>query len=191
MAILGLDIGGANIKAADETGFAISSPFAIWQKPDELSQEIACILSQFPKTDLVALTMTAELADCFTTKSEGVRFILDAVEARLARETFRRASSSLSAKLPLSRNTGKRIDFAARRPRPPGRRRRPEILVWLVDGGAVCFFTRRPRSIASKIAAANWHALSTWCGQFAIPHRFGPGYRHRDHYDGHHPVAQR
>jgi len=81
VAILGLDIGGANIKAADAAGRAINRPFAIWRQYEGLTTEIASILHAFPETDQIALTMTAELADCFSTKSEGVRFILEAVDA--------------------------------------------------------------------------------------------------------------
>ena len=80
MSILGLDIGGANIKGADEAGRTLSRPFAIWKHPERLADELALILREFPLTERVAVTMTAELADCFATKSEGVRFILDAVE---------------------------------------------------------------------------------------------------------------
>ncbi len=81
MSILGLDIGGANIKAADETGRTISRPFAMWKHPERLADELALILCEFPLTERVAVTMTAELADCFATKSEGVRFILAAAHA--------------------------------------------------------------------------------------------------------------
>ena len=81
MSILGLDIGGANIKAADEAGRARSRSFAMWKHPERLGDELASILREFPQTERVAVTMTAELADCFATKSEGVRFILDAVDA--------------------------------------------------------------------------------------------------------------
>ena len=81
MSILGLDIGGANIKAADPTGRTLSRPFAIWKFPERLAGELASILREFPQTERVAVTMTAELADCFATKAEGVRFILDQVEA--------------------------------------------------------------------------------------------------------------
>ncbi len=84
MSILGLDIGGANIKAADEAGRAVSHSFAIWKSPERLTDELASMLHSFPQTGRVAVTMTAELADCFATKAEGVRFILDAVEAGVA-----------------------------------------------------------------------------------------------------------
>ena len=80
MTILGLDIGGANIKAADDTGRAVCRSFAIWRTPERLGDEITAILREFPRVDRIAITMTAELADCFSTKAEGVRFILDSVE---------------------------------------------------------------------------------------------------------------
>ena len=81
MTILGLDIGGANLKAADGTGIALSQPFAIWKHPDQLAGQLLSIISQFPGTTRLAVTMTAELADCFETKSEGVVRILDQVAA--------------------------------------------------------------------------------------------------------------
>jgi probable H4MPT-linked C1 transfer pathway protein len=81
MSILGLDIGGANIKAADPAGRALSRPFAIWKHPEQLAPQIDAICGAFPQTGRIAVTMTAELADCFATKAEGVRFILDQVEA--------------------------------------------------------------------------------------------------------------
>ncbi len=76
MLVLGLDIGGANIKAATSDGGCVSVAFAIWKNKSGLLQE----LKQLPliagtQPDLVALTMTAELADCFESKAEGVEFI--------------------------------------------------------------------------------------------------------------------
>jgi probable H4MPT-linked C1 transfer pathway protein len=78
--VLGLDIGGANIKAATADGGCASVAFAIWKNKAGLLQE----LRQLPLTlgtqpDLVALTMTAELADCFESKAEGVEFIITTV----------------------------------------------------------------------------------------------------------------
>ena len=80
MIVLGLDIGGANIKAATSDGHCVSRAFPIWQNRDGLLRE----LRQLPGMseshyDLVALTMTAELADCFENKSEGVEFIVRTV----------------------------------------------------------------------------------------------------------------
>lgn len=77
MQVLGLDIGGANIKAATFDGHSVNVPFPIWKNRDLLASKLRelPLLSDFTP-DLVALTMTAELADCFSTKAEGVDFIV-------------------------------------------------------------------------------------------------------------------
>jgi len=77
--IVGLDIGGANLKAASSQGQAVSRVFSIWRDPDRLGQELAELLGGLPAADALAVTMTAELADCFVTKAQGVRRILEAV----------------------------------------------------------------------------------------------------------------
>ena len=79
MPTLGLDIGGANIKASDGRERSLSRPFAIWKEPERLPAELGGILAEFPEADHVAVTMTAELADCFRTKAEGVARILEGV----------------------------------------------------------------------------------------------------------------
>jgi probable H4MPT-linked C1 transfer pathway protein len=76
---LALDIGGANLKMADGLGFALASPFELWREPGQLSQELRTLIAQAPPTSHLAVTMTGELCDCFETKSEGVKFILQAV----------------------------------------------------------------------------------------------------------------
>lgn len=81
MSILGLDIGGANIKAADATGRTLTRPFAIWKTPEQLGIQIAQICREFPEVTQLAVTMTAELADCYATKAEGVTSILDQIES--------------------------------------------------------------------------------------------------------------
>jgi (4-(4-[2-(gamma-L-glutamylamino)ethyl]phenoxymethyl)furan-2-yl)methanamine synthase len=81
MQVIGLDIGGANLKAADLGRRAVSIPFPVWREPDRLSEKLVEILAQFPKAEMLAVTMTAELADCFRTKREGVDRILASVEA--------------------------------------------------------------------------------------------------------------
>ena len=78
-AILGLDIGGANLKAAHTSGAALSRPFALWRQPASLPQALAALVRDFPPADEWAVTMTGELCDCFAGKREGVRHILDAV----------------------------------------------------------------------------------------------------------------
>jgi len=76
---LGIDVGGANLKAAHGDGSAGSSPFEVWRTPERLSEAIAELASGFPPFDRVAATMTAELCDCFATKREGVLSIVDAL----------------------------------------------------------------------------------------------------------------
>ena len=77
---LALDIGGANLKVADGRSFALSRPFQLWRNRDGLANAVARILHQSPPADSLSVTMTGELADCYTTKSEGVEAILEAVE---------------------------------------------------------------------------------------------------------------
>jgi probable H4MPT-linked C1 transfer pathway protein len=88
-AILGLDIGGANLKAAHSTGRAVSRPFALWKRPHDLAPAlqslIADILPPVSHGGLngVAVTMTGELCDCFPTSRAGVLHILDALKNAL------------------------------------------------------------------------------------------------------------
>ena len=78
MEIVGLDIGGANVKAAHSSGDACSRPFALWKTPTGLPGALSAILAKLPAADLLAITMTGELCDCFETKRQGVHAILDA-----------------------------------------------------------------------------------------------------------------
>ena len=81
MKTLGLDIGGANIKAAHSDGAAISEPFPLWRQPTHLFEHIRVANGRIGcGFDRVAVTMTAELCDCFETKREGVGFVLDVVD---------------------------------------------------------------------------------------------------------------
>jgi probable H4MPT-linked C1 transfer pathway protein len=77
---LALDVGGANLKAAYSSGQAHTLPFELWKRPEELPRALGSLASTLPKADCVALTMTAELCDCFPTKAFGVRSVLDAIE---------------------------------------------------------------------------------------------------------------
>jgi probable H4MPT-linked C1 transfer pathway protein len=76
---MALDVGGANIKAAHSAGLARTLPFELWKRPDELGQVLAALAATFPACDRLALTMTAELCDCYPTKAVGVNAVLDAV----------------------------------------------------------------------------------------------------------------
>jgi probable H4MPT-linked C1 transfer pathway protein len=77
--VLGLDIGGANLKAAHTNGTACLMPFELWKAPDRLQEALGDLLKLMPKFDLLAVTMTGELCDCFETKRQGVVSILDSL----------------------------------------------------------------------------------------------------------------
>jgi probable H4MPT-linked C1 transfer pathway protein len=77
--VLGLDIGGANLKAATPDKRAASVPFALWKQPDRLPAALAELVARFPDAEELAVTMTGELCDCFETKRDGVSAIIAAV----------------------------------------------------------------------------------------------------------------
>jgi (4-(4-[2-(gamma-L-glutamylamino)ethyl]phenoxymethyl)furan-2-yl)methanamine synthase len=76
--ILGLDVGGANLKAATPDGRTASVPFPLWKQPEKLAAAIAELVTPFAPNAL-AVTMTGELCDCYRTKRVGVNAILDAI----------------------------------------------------------------------------------------------------------------
>jgi probable H4MPT-linked C1 transfer pathway protein len=78
--IVGLDIGGANIKAAHSDGECRSRSFPLWKSPEKLAETLTDLIGDWLPCSGVAVTMTGELADCFETKAEGVDRILIAVE---------------------------------------------------------------------------------------------------------------
>jgi (4-(4-[2-(gamma-L-glutamylamino)ethyl]phenoxymethyl)furan-2-yl)methanamine synthase len=80
---IGLDVGGANIKVAHSDGPARSVPFEVWKRPEDLALTIGSIAASLPPASAVALTMTAELCDCYPTKRVGVHAVLDAVTRAL------------------------------------------------------------------------------------------------------------
>jgi hypothetical protein len=83
---MSLDIGGANIKvaelehySADSFRFSCSSHvFPMWQRASELAQFLKSNCAADPSC-CVAVTLTAELADIFPTKRDGVNSVLNAV----------------------------------------------------------------------------------------------------------------
>ena len=82
--ILGWDVGGANVKAARIGADGASAPqvlerpFALWREPHRLPAVLCEAADRLGRARAMAVTMTAELADCFATKREGVAFVLDA-----------------------------------------------------------------------------------------------------------------
>ena len=87
--ILGLDIGGANIKLASHDGHYVRSiPFPMWSRSATLKDTIRDLLCTYQteqgRFDALAVTMTGELADCFTSKQQGVLYIVQATSAGAA-----------------------------------------------------------------------------------------------------------
>ena len=86
--VIGLDVGGANTKAAvvdgDDAVRTVSEPFEVWREPDGLPGVIADVVGRLGLDDApVALTTTAELVDVFASKREGVLHVLDAARQAL------------------------------------------------------------------------------------------------------------
>jgi (4-(4-[2-(gamma-L-glutamylamino)ethyl]phenoxymethyl)furan-2-yl)methanamine synthase len=105
--VLGLDIGGANLKAAHTDGRALSMPFALWKNPALLPDTLRRLLHDMPPADGLAITMTGELCDCFENKRQGVLAILDAV---------REAAGDMPIRVWW--NDGRFVDVAAARKKP-------------------------------------------------------------------------
>jgi hypothetical protein len=88
VATLAVDIGGANTKAAwldDASLRTVSHPFEVWRDREALAAVLRAVVAEVAtgRPHAVAITMTAELADAFRTKREGVAFVLDAAEDAL------------------------------------------------------------------------------------------------------------
>jgi probable H4MPT-linked C1 transfer pathway protein len=85
--VIGLDVGGANTKAAAVDSDAtriVSEPFELWRDPDGLADAIATVVGRLELDGApVALTTTAELVDIFASKREGVLSVLQAAERAL------------------------------------------------------------------------------------------------------------
>ncbi len=77
--IIGLDIGGANLKLATATGDARSMVFPLWKHPEKLGEGLKTLVGDLPVSE-IGITMTGELCDCFRTKRDGVTHIVQAVE---------------------------------------------------------------------------------------------------------------
>jgi probable H4MPT-linked C1 transfer pathway protein len=94
VSVLGFDIGGANTKAAlinAEKGVVHSVEvsvryFPIWKEPEKLTSVLIELKQKLikDKIDAVGVTMTAELADAYQTKREGVHNILGCAKKAFA-----------------------------------------------------------------------------------------------------------
>jgi (4-(4-[2-(gamma-L-glutamylamino)ethyl]phenoxymethyl)furan-2-yl)methanamine synthase len=86
--VIGLDIGGANTKAAvvdaDMEVRVISEPYEVWHDLAAMPEVIADVVGRLEHDGAgVALTTTAELVDVFASKREGVLHVLDAAQRAL------------------------------------------------------------------------------------------------------------
>jgi (4-(4-[2-(gamma-L-glutamylamino)ethyl]phenoxymethyl)furan-2-yl)methanamine synthase len=81
MTVIGIDIGGANLKFSDGAQQHYTRSFELWRQPERLAAELAEGLAEFRRVDALAITMTGELCDCFETRAEGVARITAAVES--------------------------------------------------------------------------------------------------------------
>lgn len=84
--LLGLDVGGAHLKAAlliEGRPRAIrETACRLWEGLDRLDTAFAEILADWPDPGAVTLTMTGELVDLFPDRTYGTLRLLDAVTAR-------------------------------------------------------------------------------------------------------------
>lgn len=82
--MIGIDVGGANLKVVDEEGAHIHY-CPLWERAP-----LPEILSRYRhrKDDPAVAVMSGELADCFSGKMEGISFIVAAVRAVFPRSRF-------------------------------------------------------------------------------------------------------
>ena len=77
--ILGLDIGGANTKAASSDGLFTASVYLPLWKGAPLEEALCSIARSQPQAEAVAVVITGELADCFSCKREGLERLIACV----------------------------------------------------------------------------------------------------------------
>jgi hypothetical protein len=92
--VIGLDVGGANTKAAavhdDGRVEIVSEPFEVWRRPEAMADVIADVVGRVGGGQAaVAMTTTAELVDVFATKREGVLYVLEAARRALSERRLR------------------------------------------------------------------------------------------------------
>jgi (4-(4-[2-(gamma-L-glutamylamino)ethyl]phenoxymethyl)furan-2-yl)methanamine synthase len=91
--VIGLDIGGANTKAAvvdDGRVRIVSEPFEVWRDPAALAEAIGSVVGRLELDGApVALTTTAELVDVFASKRAGVLYVLEAAQRALPGRALR------------------------------------------------------------------------------------------------------
>jgi hypothetical protein len=91
---IGVDVGGANTKAAAVDGEQrvriVSEPYEVWRELEAMAGVIAEVVARLGLDGApVALTTTAELVDVFASKREGVLYVLDAARRALPERRLR------------------------------------------------------------------------------------------------------
>jgi probable H4MPT-linked C1 transfer pathway protein len=82
--LVALDIGGANLKAADGLGWSASVAFPLWQRWRELPEALVTLVAERRPRRLVA-TMTGEICDCYPSRAAGVAQIAESLLAASGR----------------------------------------------------------------------------------------------------------
>ncbi|QDT58170.1 hypothetical protein SV7mr_06590 [Stieleria bergensis] len=78
--VLGVDLGGANLKYVSLEGRAHCTAFPMWTDYQRLASQLQLDLQEhYPGRHQVAATMTGELADCFVDRQQGVDHIAQAL----------------------------------------------------------------------------------------------------------------
>ncbi len=92
---VGWDIGGAHLKyaCADSTGRVLDVqqlPCPLWLGIEELAHLLKAILSEQPQLNKAshAITMTGELADCFSSRQQGVESIINCFQRAIGTADF-------------------------------------------------------------------------------------------------------
>jgi probable H4MPT-linked C1 transfer pathway protein len=82
--MIGIDVGGANLKVVDEAGVHIHY-CPLWEQAPitELLRPYNC-----GRNETAAVVMSGELADCFENKLQGISFIVAAVQKAFPRSQF-------------------------------------------------------------------------------------------------------
>lgn len=92
--VIGLDVGGANTKAAmvhdDGRVEIVSEPFEVWHRPEAMADVVGDVVGRLGDGHTaVAMTTTAELVNVFATKREGVQYVLEATRQALSERRLR------------------------------------------------------------------------------------------------------
>jgi probable H4MPT-linked C1 transfer pathway protein len=136
--IVGIDVGGANLKLGawlePAAPISVAEVFPLWKHPDRLGEAAASLLERLVPRDPrgggrlldgLAVTMTGELADCFATRREGVERIVEQLASVVPRQRISVYAVG---------GTWRTVDEAIANP-------------W-------------------QVAASNWHALANWLGRW-------------------------